>query len=184
MRLSEALRINQLSEIPAARDRKIHLVCGFTPLHLATFVRAYAKRRFPADRVTIASGLFGDVEGNLKRAHLQPAEGAIVVLEWSDLDERLGFRAAAGWSSSVLDDILQQVEGKIHRLKQFASELAGGMPVVLVTGTMPLPPLTHLPLAQTSSLELQLRCSLIGFLTQMAAISGVRLVNDSTLARS
>ena len=184
MRLSEALRINQQSDLPNARSRKIHLVCGFTPLHLQTFVQAHAKLRFPGDGVTIATGFFGDVEGNLKRAREQPAEGAIVVLEWSDLDDRLGFRAAAGWSEKVLNDILQQVEGKLNRLKQLISELAGRMPLSIVAGTLPLPPLTHLPLAQASIFELQLRSDLIGFLTQVAAIQGVRLVNDSTLARS
>src|SRR5579871_6122247 len=151
MRLSEALRINQQGVLPNASDRKIHLVCGFTPLHLQTFVQANAKRRFPGDLVTIATGLFGDLEGNLKRARQQAAEGAIVVVEWSDLDERLGFRAAAGWSSSVLSDILKQVESKARRLNQLVSELAGQMPVAVVAGTLPLPPLTHLPLAQTSA---------------------------------
>jgi len=184
MRLSEALQINQQRVLPNAGNRKIHLVCGFTPLHLETFGLAHAKRRFPAENVNITSGLFGDLEGNLKRAREQPAEGAIVVVEWSDLDDRLGFRAAAGWSSSVLNDILQQVDGKIYRLTQLVSELAGEMPVALIAGTLPLPPLTHLPLVQTSSFELQLRSNLIGFLSRLAVTRGVRLVNDSTLARS
>jgi FkbH-like protein len=184
MRLSEALLINQQSVLPNAHKRNIHLVCGFTPLHLQTFVLAHARRRFSADNVSIFTGLFGDVEGSLKGAREQPAEGAIVVVEWSDLDYRLGFRAAAGWSSSVLNDILQQVDSKFHRLKQLVSELAGEMPVALIAGTLPLPPLTHLPLAQTSSFELELRSKLLNFLTEAAAIQAVRLVNDSTLARS
>ncbi len=184
MRLSEALRINQQSVLANGHSRNIHLVSGFTPLHLQTFVTAYAKRRFPGDEVTITAGLFGDLDGNLKRAREQPAEGAIVVVEWSDLDERLGFRAAAGWTTQILNDILQQVGGKIHRLKQLVSGLADEMPVALVTGTLPLPPLTHLPLAQTSSFELQLRCNLIGLVSQLVANTGVRLVNDSTLAQS
>jgi FkbH-like protein len=184
MRLSEALRINQQSVLPNAHTRKIQLVCGFTPLHLQTFVTAYAKRRFSGDEVTITTGLFGDLEGNLKRAREQSAEGAIVVLEWSDLDERLGFRAASGWSSEILSDILQQVGGKIHRLKQLVSDLAGEMPTALITGTLPLPPLTYLPVAQTSSFDLQLRCNLIGLVSQLVANTGVRLVNDASLAQS
>src|SRR5579864_3949425 len=58
------------------------------------------------------------------------------------------------------------------------------MPVALIATTLPLPPLTHLPLAETSSFELQLRCNLISFLSQLAGVGGIRLVNDSTLARS
>ena len=182
MRLSEAFKINQQSVAPNARSRKIHLVCGFTPLHLETFVKANARLRFPGDEVTVATGLFGDLEGNLERARAQPAEGAIVVVEWADLDERLGFRASAGWGLEVLGDILQQVSHKVQRLDQRISELAGEMPVALVAGTLLLPPLSFLPLAQSSSFELQLRCNLNGFLVRLGGLPRVRVVNDSLLA--
>jgi FkbH-like protein len=183
MRLSEALQINQQSELPSGRRRQIHLVCGFTPLHLGTFIKAYAKLRFPGDGVTIIDGLFGDLEGNLQRAREHGSDGAIVVMEWSDLDDRLGLRASAGWGSQILADILQQVSGKIHRLEQRILELATEMRVALVTTTLPLPPLAHLPLAETSSFELQLRCNLISFLSRIGGLSRLRLANDSTLAR-
>src|SRR5260370_3966666 len=97
MRLSEALQINQQPVLKAGRSRQIHLVCGFTPLHLGTFIKAHAKLRFPGDEVNIIEGLFGDLEGNLERACEQRFDGAIAVMEWSDLDDRLGLRASAGW---------------------------------------------------------------------------------------
>jgi FkbH-like protein len=183
MRLSEALQINQQRVLPTGRRRQIHVVCGFTPLHLGTFVKAHARLRFPGDEVNIIDGLFGDLEGNLQRGREHPSEGAIVVIEWSDLDDRLGLRASAGWGSQILADIRQQVSGKIHRLEQRILELASEMPVAVVTTTLPLPPLTHLSMVETSSLELQLRCNLISFLSRIGGLSGLRLVNDSTLAR-
>jgi FkbH-like protein len=158
-------------------------VCGFTPLHLGTFVKAHARLRFPGDEVNIIDGLFGDLEGNLQHGREHPSEGAIVVIEWSDLDDRLGLRTSAGWGRQILADILLQVSGKIHRLERRISELASEMPVAVVTTTLPLPPLTHLPLAETSSWELQLRCNLISFLSRIGGVSGLRVVNDSTLAR-
>src|SRR5260370_27010752 len=104
MRLSEALRIPQQPVAPNSRTRRVHLACGFTPLHLETFVKAHARLRFPGDALDVVTGLFGDLEGTLRRAAGEPAEGAVVVIEWSDLDERLGLRASAGWSREVLAD--------------------------------------------------------------------------------
>src|ERR1700674_632535 len=138
MRLSEALQINQQPVLPTGRSRQIHVVCGFTPLHLGTFVKAHARLRFPGDEVNIIDGLFGDLEGNLQRGREHPSEGAIVVIEWSDLDDRLGLRASAGWGSQILADIRQQVSGKIDRLEQRILELASEMPVAVVTTTLPL----------------------------------------------
>ena len=109
MRLSEALRINEQAVSTTSPPRKVHLVCGFTPLHLETFVKANVRSSFPGDAVEIICGLFGDLEGNLRKASQAPAEGALVVLEWTDLDERLGLRSSAGWGSEILADVLQQV---------------------------------------------------------------------------
>lgn len=183
MRLSEALQINQQRVLPTGRSRQVDLVCGFTPLHLGTFVRAYAKLRFPGDEVNVIDGLFGDLEGNLRRIREHPSEGAVVVIEWSDLDDRLGLRASAGWRSHVLADVLQQVSDKIYRLEQQISALATEIPLVVVAATLPLPPLTHLPPAETSSWELQLRCKLTGFLGRICGMSGLRIMSDSALAR-
>jgi FkbH-like protein len=183
MRLSEALKINQQPVVESARKRKIHLVCGFTPLHLETFLKAHARLRFPGDDVSVVTGLFGDLEGNLQRASGQPAEGALVVLEWSELDERLGLRASAGWSASILDDVLEQVAEKLQRIETLLSTLGSAMPVAVVATTLPLPPLTYLPLAQTSAFELQLRFAIISFLNRICSLPGLRLVSDSALTR-
>src|SRR5258708_24196494 len=118
MRLNEALRINEKGVSAASPSRSVHLVCGFTPLHLETFIKANVRRNFPGEGVETISGLFGDLEGNLRKASHTPAEGALVVLEWSDLDERLGLRSSAGWGSEILADVLQQVPEKLRRLQK------------------------------------------------------------------
>src|SRR5258708_1403189 len=145
MRLSEALRINEQAVSATSPPRKIHLVCGFTPLHLETFVQANVRLNFPGEGVEIISGLFGDLEGNLRKASQAPSECALVVLEWSDLDERLGLRSSAGWGSEILADVLQQVPEKLRRIETGLGELAKRMPVAVLATTLPLPPLTHFP---------------------------------------
>jgi FkbH-like protein len=180
MRLSEALRINEQGVSDTNPPRKIHLLCGFTPLHLETFVKANVRLRFPGDRIEIIGGLFGDLEGNLQKA--SRADGALVVLEWSDLDERLGLRSSAGWGSEILADVLQQVPEKLRRLETGLAELAKRMPVAIISTTLPIPPLTHLPPVQTSGFELQLQCAKTNFLCRICGLAGVRLVSDAALA--
>src|SRR5216684_572355 len=182
MRLSEALRINEQAVSATSPPRKVHLVCGFTPLHLETFVKANVRRNFPGEGVEILSGLFGDLEGNLRKASHAPAEGDLLVLEWSDLDERLGLRSSAGWGSEILADVLQQAPEKLRRLETGLGELAKMMPVAVLATTLPIPPLTHLPPVQASAFELQLQCAKMHFLCRICSLPGVRLVSDSALA--
>src|SRR5579872_1010153 len=126
MRLGEALQISGR----AAGDRKIkvHLLCGFTPLHLETFMKAQLALRFPDASVQMPMGLYGDLEGNIQRALEEAGDGAIAVVEWSDLDPRLGFRASAGWRVEMLDDTLEQVEDKCRRIEAHLTELAKKLP--------------------------------------------------------
>src|SRR5260370_23433888 len=145
MRLSEALRINEQAVSATSPPRKVHLVCGFTPLHLETFVKANVRGNFRGEGVEIISGLFGDFEGNLRKATQAPAEGALLVLEWTDLDERLGLRSSAGWGSEILADVAQQVPEKLRRpvtgLRGLANTISGAVPAT----PLPIPPLPHLP---------------------------------------
>jgi len=182
MRLSEALRINQQPAPPGAPHKTLHLLCGFTPLHLETFLKAYARLHFSDARLSIAAGLYGDLEGNLQRALEQPAEGAVVVFEWSDVDARLGLRASAGWSAATLADIEQQAAEKLSRLETALARLAQLTPVALLAPTLPLPPLTYFPPVRTSAFELALRSLLLNFLTRVCRSKGVRLVNEAALA--
>src|ERR1700686_4946212 len=95
MRLGEALRIIQ--QATGDRHRQIHLLCSFTPLHFATFVKAYSSLRFPGDSICLHTGLYGDLEGNIQRARDVAAEGTIAVAEWDDFDPRLGLRSSSDW---------------------------------------------------------------------------------------
>ncbi|MGO8793617.1 MAG: HAD-IIIC family phosphatase [Candidatus Sulfotelmatobacter sp.] len=180
MRLGEALQI--VGQTAGERQRHVHLVCGFMPLHLATFVSAYLKLRFSGDAISLHSGLYGDLEGNLERARQNIAEGAIVIIEWSDLDQRLGFRNSSRWDRQALDDVAAQIEEKCQRLEAHLSALAQDMPVTVVAPTLPLPPLTYVPPAQTSPFELRLDAILSDFLQRIGKTGGTKLLNDSSLA--
>src|SRR5581483_1703108 len=182
MRLTEALRINQQPAPSNGKRRNVILPCGFTPLHLQTLLKAHLRIRFPEDDTEVAIGLFGDLEGNLARAINQPADGALVPIEWSDVDERLGVRSSAGWSERILEDIVQQGSEKLQRLASSLVALTKQMPVAVIGPTLPLPPLSYLPPSQIGAFELRLRANLLEFLNAICGTGGLRLASDSALA--
>ena len=182
MRLTEALQI--VGKPSGSHQRDFHLLCGFEPLHLATFLKAHLRLRFPGDAVSLETGLYGDLAGNIQRAAQKNAEGAIVVIEWSDLDQRLGFRNSSGWSAQTLDDVAGQAQEKCLRLESNLAALARVMPLVVIAPTLALPPLTYLPPAQTGLFELRLHALLIDCLQRLAQQKGIKLLNPSPLAIS
>ena len=66
MKLAEALTMVQ-SIPPHAPPLEVALRCGFTPLHLETFLRAQLCRLFPGRFLRAQLGRYGDLLGNLKR---------------------------------------------------------------------------------------------------------------------
>ena len=49
-----------------ARPFAVTLACGFTPLHLQTFLAAHLQQSLPDRKVTITSGLYGNLAGTLE----------------------------------------------------------------------------------------------------------------------
>jgi len=70
MTLSEALEIVNSSHKNAS-ESALFPVCGFQPLHLATFIQAHAARRLTEKPPEVRAGLFGDLLGNLERAGVE-----------------------------------------------------------------------------------------------------------------
>ncbi len=184
MRYGEALRINAQPALEGSRKRDIHLVCGFTPLHFETYLQAHLNLHFPGDEICVHTGLFNDLEGNLRRACETGSDGIVLAIEWSDLDARLGLRASAGWAARTLDDILAQVEEKTKRLEALLAAPGRATPVALIAPALALPPLVNLPPGQCSPFELQLRATLATFVSRVCGLSGVRIVSDHALAAS
>jgi FkbH-like protein len=179
MRLAEALSI--IGQPEEKQRRSIHLLCGFMPLHLETFVKAHLRLRF-SDGAQVRTGLYGDLEGNIQRACESGGDGAIVVVEWSDLDPRLGLRSSAGWSSQTLDDVVTQSGEKCLRIESLLGKLAARMPVTLVAPGLGLPPLTHMPPVQAGAWELQLNYILADFLRRTAGRAGIGVASSAFIA--
>lgn len=179
--LGQALKLIQHRELTAPQ-RLLFLACGFQPLHLLTFLKAYYTTRFPNQAIEVQTGLYEDLEGTLATAAVSRALATVVVLEWSDLDSRLGLRSSGGWGPSAEHDILQNCRERLDRMLPVLETLASSMPVVLVAPTLPIPLLGHTPGWQMSSVELDLQALGAAFLGHAGRIRGVRVLHLACLA--
>lgn len=160
----------------------LQLCCGFEPLHLVTFCRAHLANRLrgasPADSrpVTVRTGLFGDLTGNVQKALASPAaEPVAVILEWADLDPRLGVRE--GYRPQLDDDISDILATAAERLTNLSQQLASaatGRRIVVAPMAASLPPWLPGLTGQTPVWELQLRQLVANFLSHCAS-AGVRI---------
>lgn len=176
MKLIEALDILKTGHAGRDEPLPVLLACGFEPLHLATFLAAHLQRRFPQRPVRLSTGLYGDLAGTLERADAA-LEAVAVVVEWSDLDARLGVRGLGGWSPAALPDVVDNAERAAGRLRAALERLAERCPVVLCPPTLPLPPAAHTPGWQANALEVDLIgvvARLVGWATRHPRVSVVR----------
>ncbi len=176
MTLSEALRL--LNSRERTGEHKLHgLGLGFEPLHLATFFHACLLKRLPGQNVELQGGVYGDLPGNIRRIADSGAIGAAVIVEWSDVDPRLGLRNSGGWSDASKSDIVASADSRWKQLQAELGRLADRMPVALAPPSLPFPPIGNTVRVQTSVLELELKQQLAAFLLQLARVPGVRVVN-------
>lgn len=177
MTLNEALRrVNDARKLPPRADR-IFLACGFEPLHFATFLRANASCRFPEESVDVVTGQYGDLSGNLRKAIDSRATTVAAVVEWDDLDPRLGLRSSGGWAGTLQRDIQMTCRDRLAALGESIARLASRCVVALSGPTLPLAPLGHTARGQATPFELELHYQTAGFLRQMAEHNGVRVLD-------
>ncbi len=183
MTLSEALKIIQGAPADAPKFR-IRLACGFTPLHLATFLNAHLQKANPGRKVELPEGLFGDLAGTLESASEEALDGVIAVLEWADLDPRLGYRSAGSWSPAQLGDIVESARVAMERIVRAVARLSEKGKVVLTLPRLPLPPLFHSATWQASSDELELLSQVSKLAAEVAKRRGVTVLADGFGASS
>ena len=144
MKLLDALEIlRQPAQLPEP-PMKVLLACGFTPLHLQTFLAAHLKLQ-TGRAIAIETGLFGDCLGSVESADQTGCESAAVALEWSDFDPRLGIRQLGGWRPGDFADILATASARAERFADPIERAAKGMSVAVCMPTLPLPPIDFAP---------------------------------------
>jgi len=181
MTLSKALALVQKQKQATSR-RSIFLVCGFQPLHLVTFLKAHAAERLPEQGLEVETGLYGDLSGSLTKASGSAAEVAVVIIEWSDLDARLGLRSSGGFGPSAQQDIVANCRDTLAALLAKLRNLASRMPVALAMPTLPAPLFGHTTGWQLSACEADVQQLVAAFTAEASRIEGVRIASLSRLA--
>ena len=103
--LREALAVLR-ARAETGQSHRVGIGCSFTPLHLATFVCAYITTRRPDVTVRAVSGIYGDLPGTIDHLIEAGVDSCVAVVEWSDLDPRLGYREAVGAPIGALEDMI------------------------------------------------------------------------------
>ena len=183
VRLSEALGIIQNQTLDQPRF-SVAVACGFTPLHLKTFLAAHLRLALPARNIELSTGLYGDLTGEVERLERSRVDAAAIVLEWSDLDARLGFRQTGGWGPSEIDDIICVSRKMLARLAAALKRLPETARFVLSLPTLPLPPVFHTPAWQSPDAEMRLRQALAEFGASAASLPNSVLLSEARLAES
>jgi len=182
MKLIEALKIVQAPPPAASRRLRLSLLCGFTSLHLQTFLAAHLRSRMPEYALEIKAGLFGDLIGNIERLSSSETDAVAVALEWSDLDPRLGIRRLGGWRPQQLSDIAVSAESAAKRLQHALEAASRDTTTIVSLPTLPLPPAFASRPLQSATQELQLHCIVAQLAESLAGCPGIRLLSPQKLA--
>jgi FkbH-like protein len=181
LNLIEALQLSKKPVPPDAELFRGFLACGFTPLHLQSFLHAHLRQLLPENRVEIKTGLFGDLAGSLERLDPKALDGLAVTLEWPDLDSRLGIRELGGWQVSDVHEVVSSVDRQLARFLHALKTAARSVPVVVSLPTIPLPPLFYSPPNINSVEKTKLFLSLAKFAAHLSEEPGIRVLDSPAL---
>jgi FkbH-like protein len=180
MKLLEALEILATPTASEAPSFSAILACGFTPLHLHTFLGAELRRALPEHRVEVQVGLFDDLVGTLESVG-SGTDVVVVAIEWPDLEPRLGIRRVGGWRIADIDDAITGAERQSARLVAAICRAAEFQPIVCVLPTLPLPPVFVQTPAEAGPQEWALRELVAETAAELSATPGLRLVSPQYL---
>ena len=181
MKLVEALEIAKAQTDQFGPPKEIFLLCGFTPLHLKTFLTAHLRLCFPESLIEIKTGLFGDLAANFERLKPGGATYACIVVEWGDFDPRLGIRSLGGWQPEDIPDIVASARRQSVRLANLIRQAAEEMPVYVSAPTLPLPPIFVTGTNQAQNDECKLREIAASFAASISASHGTNVINPQRL---
>jgi len=181
MKLLEALEIVKKGNLQKSEGTEFFLACGFTPLHLQTFLAAQLQLLLPQRRIELQTGLYGDLLGNISSLIKGTAEAAAVVIEWQDLDPRLGIRRLGGWGPAKLPEILENLRAQTERIRQAIEATTAKVSLAISLPTLPLPPLSSPPGWRASAFEFALRGCLDSLGAELAQDARVRVLNPQRL---
>jgi len=176
MNVTEALSILRTRK-PGCEPFGVLLACGFTPLHLKTLMQAHLQQALPDRSVEIDTGLFGNLVETIDAAVDSHRHGALVIIEWSDLDPRLGYREAQTWGHKVSGSIVDTCRNALDRLARSLEAMPATIQVAVSMPTLRLVPAFSVPGWDTGAHELALEELLAAFAARVAQLPHCSVLN-------
>jgi FkbH-like protein len=181
MNITQAIEILRLAR-NAPKTFEVKLACGFTPLHLQTFLAAHLQAQMLDRQVKVTPGLYGNMLQTVEEDAKSESTNLAITLEWPDLDARLGYRAFHQWTSKTLSDVLANSTATLGTLLGLVLKVAPTRKVVISTPTLPIAPIFQTTSLQLSEAEALLQREISEF--EMKAVqAGASVVNGMKLAQ-
>ncbi len=184
MKFSDAIKASRESLNSAGPTYNVVLACGFTPQYLDVFISAYLYQYNPGKSIAITPGPYGNILEAIKLAEQTNSHALVILLEWSNLDPRLGYRSTGGWTRARLDDVIDQVESRLDRLRSALQAIGTQCRVSLSLPTLSLPPCFHTTDWQASATELRLHQLVLDFVISMAEHKNVAVLSPHHIERN
>jgi FkbH-like protein len=181
MKLAEAMGRAQEAAQDTGPEFRVQLACGFTPQHAKAFLAAHLAIGMPGRRISVESAIYGDLLGSLDRFAQGQADAIAVIIEWEDLDPRLGLRSSQPWHLAGEADVAANVATQLDRLRAGLERVARWVPVAVSLPTLPLPPAFKSPRYQADPAALALREKVTAFAASAAAVPSIRIVDPQRL---
>jgi FkbH-like protein len=181
MKLIEALEILNGMKRRKSEVLRCILASGINALHLKTFLAAELGLLVANQAIEVSDGVYGDLVGNLGRLAKADAQFGVVLIEWSDLDPRLGMRSTARWTSSELADILSTVETRASLIQRAIEESCQLLPLIVCFPTLPLPPISFVPGWQAGAFEVDLKSIVQSITSNVSRFPQVRVLSGQQI---
>ena len=183
--LRDALSIvTRQSNIDPDDHYTIGLACSFTPLHLEAFVKAYVAQRRPTADVRVEGGIYGDLAGGLTRIAETGPRSCVAVVEWQDLDPRLGWRESVHAPVADTEDICSTARLRLDRIALRLEDLGTHCPVVLVLPTLDLPPAYGGTARHAGVMRTRLDLLLADFAARLVTAPGISIISRGNVAQT
>ncbi len=177
MKLTEALKLLRNNPDKESGIKRIFLACGFQPLHIETFLKAELIRSNPGKQIKTETGIYGNLAETLEKFSDKCFDAVAVILEWSDLDARLGVRSVSGWKPEIIPEIIQNAEINKNRLLEIISGCSKNNMIIFSPPSLPVPPVFHTPTKKSGIYECKLKSVLSSMLLDLASIKNVKIIN-------
>jgi len=182
MKLIEALKIAQRANADSTSAFRVFLACGFTALHLRTFLTAHLSLKRPEIQPQVRVGLFGDLAGNLDRLDASSVDAVVLMLEWSDLDPRLGIRSLGGWRPNDIADVVKSADAVATRVHRAVEAVSREVTAVVCMPTLPLPPAFITRSGELGVEEAQIHRIVASLSESLSELPRVRILNQQKLS--